>query len=181
MGKLGAGWPADLGTVSMHCQLLLGVPISYIHFLMNCFIICSGEFLILQIFDVTRHLLDSVAFSLCLTILVLQFCPFGWCHECILQGKHLELKKERFQTWPVLIPWLMSVLLGFWGILSWGCSVLTEPLWVQSFSAQVCCSRAYCRHQMSYQDKKKEQISSHLFVCLTPSWVPNLEIIIKTL
>lgn len=68
MGKLGAGWPADVGTVSMHCQLLLGVPISYIHFLMNCFNICAGEFLILQIFDVTRHLLDSVTFSLYLTM-----------------------------------------------------------------------------------------------------------------
>lgn len=68
MGKLGAGCPADVGTVSVHCQLVLGVPISYIHFLMNCFIICAGEFLILQIFNVTRHLLDSVAFSLYLTI-----------------------------------------------------------------------------------------------------------------
>lgn len=73
--------------------------------------------------------------------------------------------------------------LGIWGILSWGCSVLGEPLWVQSFSAQVCCSGAYCRHQMSHPDKKKKkkQLSSHLFVCLTPPWVPNLQIVTKTL
>lgn len=25
-----------------------------------------------------------------------QFCPFAGCHGCILQGEHLQLKKERF-------------------------------------------------------------------------------------
>ena len=78
MGKLGVRWPADVRTVSLLCQLLLGVPISYIHFLMNCFIICTGEFLILQIFNVTRHL-DSVAFSLYLTISI-----SFWSSPCTL-------------------------------------------------------------------------------------------------
>lgn len=183
MGKLGAGWPADVGTISMHCQLLLGVPISYIHFLMNCFIICAGEFLILQIFDVTRHLLDSGILTVFnhQQLLVFQSCPFGWCAFCrestwswkkrgfskhflgifcqdwmvlfgncsALSGRRarrgrcwrnptehkgqplLRCQKEGVcvpregccstgwsllcQTWPVLIPWLMSVLLGFGG------------------------------------------------------------------
>lgn len=114
MGKLGAGWPADVGTVSVHCQLLLGVPISCIHFLMNCFIICTGEFLILQIFDVTRHLLDSVAFSLYLTIssslcsssalLVCAMCAF--CRENTWRWKKRGFSKHFFgifcQDWMVL-------------------------------------------------------------------------------
>lgn len=84
---------------------------------------------------------------------------------------------SRRQTAPVLIPWLMPVLLGFGGFCLGGVQYSVSPSGC-SFSAQVGCSGAYCRHQMSYLDKKKN--SSHLFVCLAPPWVPSLQTVIKT-